>query len=213
MQYLIYTYVDAVTGVSVMEAPARNGPRPPDVAGLTYQWARESEYPTDRPTLYGTAPDGADVDVPGVLGAVNHDTYVDHLLAELSGRVATHRWRRETGGFALAAPGSPFDGAHVRTDEKTELRIGRAARAVADGRTDPVRWQMADRFFVTLGPAEITAIDAAITAHIEACFARHDAIQQALTAAATAPDATAADIIATYDAEIGTGWPGTEGDP
>lgn len=68
MQYLKFTYVDAVTGISIASEPARNGPAFPPVAGLEFVWARESQYPTDVPQFFGTCPDGSDTNIDGVLG-------------------------------------------------------------------------------------------------------------------------------------------------
>lgn len=68
MQYLKFTYVDAVTGISIASEPAVNGPVFPPVAGLEFAWARESRYPTDVPEFFGTCPDESDTQVEGVLG-------------------------------------------------------------------------------------------------------------------------------------------------
>ena len=68
MQYLKFTYVDAVTGISIASEPAQNGPVFPPVAGLEFAWARESRYPTDVPEFFGTCPEDADTQVDGVLG-------------------------------------------------------------------------------------------------------------------------------------------------
>ena len=68
MQYIKFTYVDAVTGISVAKQPATNGPVFPDVAGLEFVWARESHYPTDVPEFFGTCSEDADTQVDGVLG-------------------------------------------------------------------------------------------------------------------------------------------------
>ena len=68
MQYLKFTYVDAVTGISIASEPAANGPVLPPVTGLEFAWARESRYPTDVPEFFGTCPEDADTQVDGVLG-------------------------------------------------------------------------------------------------------------------------------------------------
>ena len=68
MKYLKFTYVDAVTGISIASEPAANGPVFPPVTGLEFVWARESRYPTDVPEFFGTCPDGSDTQVDGVLG-------------------------------------------------------------------------------------------------------------------------------------------------
>lgn len=71
MQYIKFTYVDSVTGISIAKQPATNGPVFPAVKGLEYVWARESRYPTDVPEFFGTCPDGANTQVDGVLGVYN----------------------------------------------------------------------------------------------------------------------------------------------
>ena len=68
MQYIKFTYVDAVTGISIASEPAANGPVFPPVAGLEFVWARESRYPTDVPEFFGTCPEDADTQIDGVLG-------------------------------------------------------------------------------------------------------------------------------------------------
>ena len=68
MKHIKFTYVDAVTGISVAKQPAANGPVFPSVAGLEFVWARESRYPTDVPEFFGTCPEDADTQVDGVLG-------------------------------------------------------------------------------------------------------------------------------------------------
>ena len=68
MQYIKFTYVDAITGISIASEPAANGPVFPPVAGLEFVWARESRYPTDVPEFFGTCSEDADTQVDGVLG-------------------------------------------------------------------------------------------------------------------------------------------------
>lgn len=67
MKFIQFTYVDSVTGVSVLDAPAINGPAFPAIAGLQFVWARESKYPTETPEFFGTVDDDADLSVPGFL--------------------------------------------------------------------------------------------------------------------------------------------------
>ena len=68
MKYIKFTYVDAITGISIASEPAQNGPVFPPVEGLEFVWARESRYPTDVPEFFGTCPDDADTEIDGVLG-------------------------------------------------------------------------------------------------------------------------------------------------
>ncbi len=68
MKHIKFTYVDAVTGISIASETAANGPVFPPVAGLEFAWARTSRYPTDVPEFFGTCPDDAATQVDGVLG-------------------------------------------------------------------------------------------------------------------------------------------------
>lgn len=86
MKYLHYTYVDAVTGISVDDEPAVNGPKPPDVDGLIFEWARESRYPTEKPDFFGTCPDDSFVSVPGVRQVLSQTDYEQMWRDELSAR-------------------------------------------------------------------------------------------------------------------------------
>lgn len=67
MKYLKFTFVDAITGVSVAAEPALHATQFPPVAGLEFVWARESAYPTPVPELFGTCPDASDTQIDGVL--------------------------------------------------------------------------------------------------------------------------------------------------
>ena len=68
MKHLKFTYVDALTGISISTEPAMNGTKFPDVPGLAFHWARESAYPTPTPEFFGTCPDDSATQVDGVLG-------------------------------------------------------------------------------------------------------------------------------------------------
>ena len=86
MQYIKFTYVDAVTGISVASEPAQNGPVFPPVAGLKFIWARESRYPTDVPEFFGTCPEDADTQVDGVLGVYVQADWETMREDEMQGR-------------------------------------------------------------------------------------------------------------------------------
>ena len=86
MQYIKFTYVDAVTGISIAKHPAVNGPAFPQIGGLEFAWARESRYPTDVPEFFGTCPDEADIHIDGVLGV--------YLQADWETMRADEMWAR-----------------------------------------------------------------------------------------------------------------------
>lgn len=86
MQYIKFTYVDAMTGVPVTASPAVNGPAFPAVDSLEFLWARESAYPTDVPEFFGTCPDDSDTEVPGVLGVFGQADWEQMRADEMRAR-------------------------------------------------------------------------------------------------------------------------------
>jgi|GEM_PF-1701304 len=84
--FVKYTYVDAVTGLSVTQAPARGGPAMPRVGGLAFAFALESEYPTLMPTFFGTCSDETDTNVPGILAVLTEDEFLEAQAKEMEAR-------------------------------------------------------------------------------------------------------------------------------
>lgn len=88
MAYLKFTHVDAATGISVSTEPAKHGPAMPRLAGLEFVFALESEYPTAVPTFYGTAPDGVDATIAGILAVLTEEEFEAARLKEIEARKA-----------------------------------------------------------------------------------------------------------------------------
>lgn len=88
MKHLKFTYVDAITGVSVAAEPALNGTKFPPVPGLAFAWARESAYPTSVPEFFGTCPDASPTQVDGVLGLFVEADFNSMYADELNARAA-----------------------------------------------------------------------------------------------------------------------------
>ena len=88
MKHLKFTYVDAITGVSVAAEPALNGTKFPPVPGLAFAWARESAYPTPVPEFFGTCPDASPTQVDGVLGLFVEADFNSMYADELNARAA-----------------------------------------------------------------------------------------------------------------------------
>ena len=86
MKHLKFTYVDALTGISIATEPAMNGTRFPDVSGLAFHWARESAYPTPTPEFFGTCPDDSATQVDGVLGLFIETDWDQMRLDEMRAR-------------------------------------------------------------------------------------------------------------------------------
>lgn len=88
MKYIQFTHVDAITGISVASEPAANGPTFPAVAGLAFEWARESQYPTAVPEFFGTCPDKSNTQIDGVLAVLTEAQYAQAQAAEMAARSA-----------------------------------------------------------------------------------------------------------------------------
>ena len=86
MKHLKFTYVDALTGISIATEPAMNGTKFPDVPGLAFHWARESAYPTPTPEFFGTCPDDAATQVDGVLGVFVESDWEQMRTDEMNAR-------------------------------------------------------------------------------------------------------------------------------
>lgn len=84
MKYLKFTYVDAVTGIPVTDAPAANGPAFPAVPGIEFAWARESQYPTPIPEFFGTCSDETNATAPGVLAEMTQQEWETARTDEMS---------------------------------------------------------------------------------------------------------------------------------
>lgn len=86
MKHLKFTYVDALTGISIASHPAANGPVFPAVQGLVYEWARESQYPTPVPEFFGTCPADSDTQIDGVLGVFSQADWEQMRVDEMAAR-------------------------------------------------------------------------------------------------------------------------------
>ncbi|WP_278400412.1 DUF4376 domain-containing protein [Stutzerimonas kunmingensis] len=187
MRYLKYTYVDAVTGVPVTQEPARNGPVPPDVDGLGFGFALESQYPTLIPTLYGTCPDESVIDLPGVLAELSETEYQSALEAEMAARrqrliqqIADRRWQAEVAGIDVG-------GMHIDTGRDSQALItGATVQAMLDPNYS-LRWKTVAGF-VDLTAEQIIAVATAARGHVQACFNREAELLDALSAGTFSPE-------------------------
>lgn len=191
MKHLTYTHVDAGTGVPGYLAPMRNGPAFPAVAGLSYIFALESLYPTDKPVFYGTCDDDADTSIPGVLHVVTEaDAYNAHVN-EMRRRVADRRWRVETGGIMVGE-------AFVATDRDTQSKLTAARIVAKEDANYTVQWKLPGGF-VTLTAAQVIAMADAVRVHVQAAFDREAALVAEIEGAPTHEALAAVDIA--------SGWP------
>ena len=175
MKYIKYTYTDAVTGQSIFDTPAANGPANPQVPGIEFGFAAESEYPTNYPTFYGTAPDTSSLEVPGVLGELTGAEYQAALDAETLAREAKVRSNRASQiaarRYAAEVSGITVEGMPIATDRDSNSLITGAALAASLDPSYSVQWKTSDGF-VTLSAAQILGLASAVRARVQACFNR-----------------------------------------
>ena len=158
MKYIKFTYVDAITGISVASEPAQNGPVFPPVAGLEFVWARESQYPTPVPEFFGTCPTDADTQIDGVLGVFEQADWEQMKTDEMTDRAIV---AREAAKAARAinvanikvttAAGHTFDG-----DETSQARMSRAILVLSTGAAESVPWVLANNTVIQATAAELT---------------------------------------------------------
>jgi hypothetical protein len=157
MKYLKFTYVDAITGVSVATEPALNGTKFPPVAGLVFIWARESAYPTPAPEFFGTCPDQSATQVDGVLGQFLQSDWENMQVDEIAARPTERdqlKAQRQAAVDAIkvtTAAGHTFDG-----DETSQGRMARAIIALSTGLAPSVNWVLADNSVIQATSAELT---------------------------------------------------------
>ena len=91
--------------------------------------------------------------------------------------LAHHRWQRETGG--TQGPG----GMALRTDERTRLAITSGISALAqEPEGTSVPWKLGDGRFVDLDLPALTAIQRAVSLHVQRCFAAEKSVADRIAA-------------------------------
>ena len=205
MKHLSFTYVDAQTGIPCTHAPMRHGPAFPAIAGLSYGFALESQYPTATPTFYGTAPDGTHLAVPGVLAVLTEAEYTAAEQAELAVRRAAAQAERQAARLAAEVGGYWYAGHPVDADRDSILRITNAATTaltcLITGQPFATAWTCADGAKIPLDAIGVLALQAALSTHGQACHDRSTALK------AMIDGATDLAALAAVAAEIGSGWP------
>ena len=102
----------------------------------------------------------------------------DELKTAKRDKIAAARYEAETGGCTV-------DGVTIATDRGSQALL---TAAVVTARLDvefKTRWKCADGHFVTLDAMQLRAIGDAVTAHVEACFAREGELCEQIDTAQT----------------------------
>ena len=198
MLYIKYTYVDAVTKKSIIDEPAANGPASPEVTGLAFGFALESQYPTNSPVFYGTASDDADLTIAGVIGSVTKADYDAAQVAELKardakakaqllGQIANTRYQHEIAGTV-------YNSTHVETTRESRAMLLPVAFAASLDNTYTSKWKSTDGF-IQLTSTQILGLASTVRAYVQACFDRESVLISAVTGG-------------TFDAAmLAEGWP------
>lgn len=197
MKYLKYTYIDAVSGVPVTESPATNGPTTPAIAGLVFEWAAESQYPSPTPVFYGTCPANSDTAAAGVLSVLTKPEWDQELEAELALRAKKYAAQIAARRYTAEIAGITINGIPVDTGRDSQALI---TGAVVSAMLDPdysVRWKGLSGF-VSLTAEQIIFIASSVRAHVQACFDREDELLELL-------------VLGDFDSSmIDEGWPGEQ---
>jgi hypothetical protein len=135
MKYIKFTYVDARTNVCVDKAPAKNGPKEPEIKGLQFVFAAERKYLTEVPEFFGTCDDDADLNVDGCFGEITEADFIAERQLEINARKPFASWvvNEEVANNPLALLASlwsppityPDDGEFYMWDEKTTSWVKR----------------------------------------------------------------------------------------
>lgn len=124
MKYIKFTYVDAITGISIASEPAQNGPAFPPVAGLEFVWARESQYPTDVAEFFGTCPDDTDTQVDGVLGVYLQADWETMRADEMRARGPQTQFEKDQSRYTKRAAVKDELMAYMAADNMSRVRSG-----------------------------------------------------------------------------------------
>ena len=124
MKFIKFTYVDALTGISVDKEPAENGPVLPTLEGLTFHWARESRYPTDVPEFFGTCPDDTDTEVAGVLGVYVQQDWETMQADEMRARGPQTQFEKDQSRYQKRAAVKDELMAYMAADNMSRVRSG-----------------------------------------------------------------------------------------
>lgn len=195
MKYIVFTYVDAVTGIPVTQAPAKSGPVFPQLPGLQFVRAQESRYPTLTPRFFGTVDDEADTSAPGVLEDMTAQSWAAAIAEELKAHATALRWRVMTGGMTL--PGGMAVGTAIDDQNRITSVVANAALAgLAD--QDEVDFKSASGW-VRISIAQVKQIAGAIGQFVQACYTAERTHHEAIDLLTTPQELHAYDVNA--------GWP------
>jgi hypothetical protein len=149
MKYLEFTYIDRVNKTSVADKPAYNGPVYPEVNGLVFEFALESEYPTNVPKFYGTCPDSSDISKPGVVKELTLADYNSIKEKELAVRKENKINQADQAWESKINSGIKYNNVNFSTDDKSRQLITNVAQVALASKVNnttfnPIQWDGKD---------------------------------------------------------------------
>ena len=152
MKYVEFTYIDRINKTSVIDNPAYNGPVYPEVAGLTFEFALESQYPItgkNFPKLYGTCPDNADTNTVGVIRVIDLNTYNSIKAKELAVRKENKINEADKFWESKINSGIKYNNVNFSTDDKSRQLISNVAQValltkINSTDFEPIQWDGKD---------------------------------------------------------------------
>lgn len=212
--FIKYTYVDASTGIPVTTEPAKTGPVDPKLKDLVFSFALESQYPTDKPTFFGTCADGIPADTPGILAVLTSDEFQKARDQEMSVRLSKAKAKRyadltqkrkdvEKKGLALTQlggvvlPGTIYIPAEKEDQDRVNTVLTNFERFPDD--IKEVSFKCNNNVWQTMGYAELKLIGRLMAKHVQAAFSNEGSHSMAIAMLKTVEE------VEHYD--ISTGWP------
>jgi hypothetical protein len=123
---------------------------------------------------------------------------LEYLAKQLKARVKARRQKAEASGTIL-------NDMVVETDRESQAMLIGAVEHMRRNPDATLKWQMPDLSFVELDKAQIDALADVVSAHVQACFFRQAEICTLIEAAGTSEA-----MLAAYNDNFDTGWPGQE---
>lgn len=111
---------------------------------------------------------------------------LDQIKQALKEKLAAKRWQVETGGIEV-------DGNKVNTDLDSQNRVNVLLNGMEITNTDYTMFKFPDGW-MELSLEQVRNIAAAITAHVEACFAKEKVLSDLIDATETVTDLIALDL-------------------
>lgn len=212
--FIKYTNVDAVTGISSHSAPMVNGPAMPNLPGLKFDFALESQWPTTTPEYYGWCDDNVPANSQGILEVLTKPDYDAAKDNEMKLRVSVAKklvfanlaakrsavegggiTLRQMGGVDLAIP------VVIQTAKEDQDRIDTCLNNMEryPDILPKISFKAANNNWVELDYASMKLIGGLVVKHVQDCFNAEKTHTDAINAL------TSVETVRVYD--ITTGWP------